>query len=482
MASEPKTASHVDALIAALRGVSVFEDLPDDQLRWFAERSTQSRVAPGDATVHEGEPADRLFVLLEGELHARKETGASDQPTFVMKAPAVTGVLPHSRMSLFPRTVRAVAPTWIAAFPKALFDDLLREIPELGPRLVSVMVDRAREVARNDQQHEKLLALGKLAAGLAHELNNPAAAAKRAIEELRSNLKSLIEANVRLDERPLSTEQRKYMACVERETLEACGVSISLGPLERSDREEAVTTWLEDHSVEQPWNLAPALVEMDWKADDLEDVAARFDRDDLACVFKRLAATVAVGRLAAEIENSVTRVSELVKSVKEYSYMDQSSEQEIDIHQGLESTLTMLSFRLRGITVKREFDRSLPKLVAHASALNQVWTNLIDNAVQAMSGKGTLTIRTCAEPGAIVVEVADSGPGIPPDIQARIFEPFFTTKGVGEGTGLGLDTVRRIAALHGGEVTFTSKPGDTRFRVRLPLRKPTSPASDPPRA
>ncbi|HBY58533.1 MAG TPA: hypothetical protein DEH78_01845, partial [Solibacterales bacterium] len=386
-------------------------------------------------------------------------------------AGAVTGALPHSRMVRYPRSARAVERTWLAKFPKVLFDDLLREIPELGPRLVNVMVDRAREATKNDQQHEKLLALGKLAAGLAHELNNPAAAAQRAVADLRGALKSLVQANVNLDERPLTTEQRSFLACAERETLEACGQALSLSPLERSDREEAVTAWLELHGVEQAWSLAPALVEMDWTESDLDEVALRFSREDLPCVFLRLTATVAAGRLSAEIENSVTRVSELVKSVKEYSNMDQSAEQEIDVHQGIESTLTMLSYRLRGVTVKREFDRGIPRIFAHGSALNQIWTNLIDNSVQAMNGAGELTLRTCRAPDAIVVEIRDNGPGIPEAVQPRIFEPFFTTKGVGEGTGLGLDTVRRIAAAHGGQVTFQSTPGDTRFQVRLPITR-----------
>jgi signal transduction histidine kinase len=240
--------------------------------------------------------------------------------------------------------------------------------------------------------------------------------------------------------------------------------------LERSDCEEAIAECLLRHGVSRAWELAPALVEAGCKSEWFDRIYAQFPPEAFPDLLARIAASLVIGGLLDQIENSTSRISDLVRAIKEYTYMDQGSEQEVDIHQGIESTLLMLRYRLKqGIALKLDFDRTLPKICARGSELNQVWTNLIDNAIDAMDGKGELRISTARELDRLLVEIGDNGPGIPPEVQAHIFEPFFTTKGVGQGTGLGLETVRRIVQEHSGEITVQSVPGDTRFQIRLPL-------------
>jgi len=260
------------------------------------------------------------------------------------------------------------------------------------------------------------------------------------------------------------------LADFERATGKRAGKPEPIDSLERSDREEALAQWLESRGVENAWDCALALVGAGLDSAALTPLAEALPPEAFRAAAMRIAASSALLRLVAEIENSATRVSELVRAIKEYSYMDQGPEQEIDIHQGLENTLLMLKHQLKhGVNVVRDYDRALPKIHARGSELNQVWTNLIDNAIDAMNGNGELRIRTSRELDYLLVEIRDNGAGIPPEIQSRIFEPFFTTKGIGEGTGLGLEMVYRIIRNHHGEITVASKPGDTRFEVRLPL-------------
>ncbi|MGH9614167.1 MAG: ATP-binding protein, partial [Bryobacteraceae bacterium] len=416
-----------------------------------------------------GAPATHMYVILEGEIQGHRESEAGER-VFTARAGEVTGILPFSRLKTLPATVRAVGFARVAALHKEHFHEMLTRIPLLVKRLVGVMSDRIRESAKADQQREKLAALGKLSAGLAHELNNPAAAAQRAAATLCDAVNYFRDANWRLDEQDLSREQRRTLADFERATGSRAGKPEPIDSLERSDREEALAQWLQSRGVENAWKLAPHLVSAGLDSAALTPVADALPPEALRDALMRIAASSALVRLVAEIENSVSRISELVRAIKEYSYMDQGPEQEIDIHQGLESTLLMLTHQLKhGVNVVREYDRSLPKFRARGSELNQVWTNLIDNAIDAMNGNGELRIRTSRELDYLLVEIRDNGVGIPPEIQSRIFEPFFTTKGVGEGTGLGLETAYRIVRNHHGEITFASKPGATSFEVRLPL-------------
>jgi len=453
-----------------LRMVPVFADLPADDLEWLAAQMTTAELASGETFIRGGSPADRMIVLLEGDMRLRVESGNTDSVTRIIRAPAVTGMLPYSRMTHFPATTRAVTKVRIASLPIDRFPDMLGRIPVLGPRLVALLSDRIRDFTKLQDQQEKMAALGKISAGLAHELNNPAAAASRAVSSLREAFQTFREAAARLDAHPLSAEQRAAVPALERESAQKAATPAPMDSLERSDCEETIAACLLRHGVARAWELAPALVDAGCKAEWFDRVYAQFPEEAWPDFLARLAASLTIGTLLDQLENSSSRISDLVRAIKEYTYMDQGADQEVDIHQGIESTLLMLRHRIKhGVTVKLDFDRTLPKICARGSELNQVWTNLIDNAVDAMNGKGELRIRTARELDCLLIEIADSGPGIAPEDLTHIFEPFFTTKGVGQGTGLGLETVRRIVQEHSGEITVQSVPGDTRFEIRIPL-------------
>jgi signal transduction histidine kinase len=374
-------------------------------------------------------------------------------------------------------TGRALAKTRVGRFHKRIFPEMLQRMPPLNDRLVGLMMDRVREITRLNEQQQKLAALGKLSAGLAHELNNPAGAVKRAAASLKEVREQLRGAYLRIDCRELTTAQRSFIAKFEQKALErAAGAPVaSTNSLEQSDREEELLTWMDDRGVLDGYQLTAGLVEAGVTTAELDSLADAVGIESLTDVLTRIHLVLLAARLIIEIEHSATRISELVKAIKDYTYMDQGPEQELDIHDGIESTLTILAYKLRKKSIKviREFDRELPKICAFGAELNQVWTNLFVNAVEAMNEGGELRIRTWGEPGNLMVEVRDNGSGIPEKIKPRIFEPFFTTKGVGEGTGLGLDTAQRVVRRHKGEISVESIPGDTRFLVRLPKRPAT---------
>jgi len=458
-------------LESALRSIDIFSDLREDQLQWFISNAEERTLSPGDALLQEGDPADALFVLLEGEVRGRRESGDGNAPGFSARAGQVTGLLPFSRMTRFQSTARATVPVRLLRLHKDRFPEMLQRIPELLPRLVGVMADRIREYSRAEQQRDKLSALGKLSAGLAHELNNPAAAAVRSAEGLRESMQELRRINKTLDDISLSCEERSALAAFEEGLMNHLASAVPLDALEQSDIEQEIAAWLNRRNIANASRLASGLVEAGVDRAALEKLGGRFQNDVLAHILARVVSSVGAERLTREIEASTGRISELVRAVKEYTYMDQAPEQQIDVHKGIESTLTMLKFRLkRGVEVKREFAPNLPRVFARGSELNQVWTNLIDNAIDAMGGKGELVIRTSRELDFVLVEIIDNGPGIPDSVKHHLFEPFFTTKGVGEGTGIGLDTVYRIVRGHRGEVSFESGPGRTSFQVRLPLK------------
>jgi signal transduction histidine kinase len=462
------TPNSVEALITELRQIPAFADLPEDGLRWLASQMTVVDLAPGGVLVTEGSPADRMFIILEGEIAGRSENAGAPL-SFTARAGQISGMLPYSRLTHFPLTTRATVHSRVALLHTSTFDEMLRRLPELGPRLVGMLADRVRDKTRADQQRDKLMALGKLSAGLAHELNNPAAAARRAAADLREAFQAARSARLHLDGRGLNIEDRVYLSQLECDW-EKNHPLTPMDSLEKSDRVDEIGRWLEQHQVPEPWILAPSLVDACCGISTLDELASRFHGETLVDVLKRLTSAFTVARLTGEIESSTTRISELVQAIKEYSWMDQAPEQEVDVHSGIESTLIILKYRLKqGVQVTRQYDRSIPRVCASGSELNQVWTNLIDNAIDAMSGKGELTIRTALELDRVLVEIGDNGPGIPPEIRGQIFDPFFTTKPVGEGTGLGLDTVWRIVQKHRGEIRVESSPGGTRFQVLLPV-------------
>ena len=449
-----------------LRAVPAFADLPDDQLDWFLSHAQEMHLAAGETYIRAGDPADWMFVILEGQMQFRGEFGG-ETIMITIKPGEVTGMLPFSRMKQFGVTGRAVTEGKILKFPASSFPELVQKMPELTTRLVALMSDRIREITRIEQQRDRLVSLGKLSAGLAHELNNPASAATRATSQLRSILKKIRDASLELGKRDLTPAQK-----AEIEKLEALFTQSDVVPpntLAMSDLEEQIDSLLRSHGQNDLWQLAAGLARRSIKPAVLESLFANLDPDTARAALVRIAASVEVASLLHEIESSTARISDLVRAIKEYTYMDQSPVQNVDVVKSLETTLTILHHKLKhGVVVKRDYQ---PVLLVNSfgSELNQVWTNIIDNAIDAMHGKGELRVRTYRDDGSAVVEIADNGPGIPADVQPHIFEPFFTTKGVGQGTGLGLDTVQRIVKKHRGNIQVISKPGDTRFQVWLPL-------------
>jgi len=452
---------------AELSRIPVFADLPEDQIAWFLDQSQELCLKAGDAYCRQGEPADALFVLLEGEYQFRADWGG-ETVMFPHSAGEVTGALPFSRMTLYTGSGRATTDGRVLRFPRPLFPELVQKMPELTKRLVGLMSDRIREATRFEQQRDRLASLGKLSAGLAHELNNPASAAKRAASQLRDALKRIKEASHELGRRELSEKQK-----AEIEKLEYSFTHRDEPPpdaLTISDLEEQIDSLLRSHGQTDLWQLAAELARKGIQAQALDSLFETLDPDSARAALVRVAASVEIANLLDQIESSTSRISDLVGAIKAYTFMDQAPLQNVNVIKSLETTLTILNHKLkRGVAVRREYER-VPLLVdSFGSELNQVWTNLIDNAIDAMGGKGDLWVRTRREDGCVVVEIADNGPGISPEIQSHIFEPFFTTKGVGEGTGLGLDTVQRIVKKHRGHIQVASKPGDTRFQVWLPV-------------
>jgi signal transduction histidine kinase len=460
--------------IEALRRVQVFADLPDEQLQWFADNASDLRFAMGDVVFRKGDKADTMVVYLEGEVHAYWDENDHDM-VYIARAgersTEVTGMLPFSRMTEFTVTGYAVTDVRLLRFPVRLFPEMMQRMPVLVQRLVGIMSDRVRESTTLDQQQDKLIALGKLSAGLAHELNNPAAGATRAANDLIETLKELRAADMRLCSHDLTEQQQESIDAFESKAIDHTATAKQLNSLDQSDREDEISEWLEAHGIAESWKFSANLVEAGMDSTALEQLLGAIPSTATADVLSRVNCQLAAAKLASEIKTATARISELVGAIKEYSYMDQAKVQELDVHKGLDNTLLILKYKLKkkNISVTRDYAESLPVIKAYGSELNQVWTNLIVNAVDAMSEGGTLKVRTKREPTDIMVEIRDNGAGIPASVRSRIFEPFFTTKQVGEGTGLGLDTVARIVRKHRGNVRFESRPGDTCFQVRLPI-------------
>jgi signal transduction histidine kinase len=452
--------------------MSVFADLPGDQLDWFLSQSQELNFKAGDVYWRQGDPADAMFVVISGHLQGRGELNGE---TFVfdLERGDVTGLLPFSRMKQFKVSGRAIADSVALRFPSSLFPELIQKMPVLTQRLVGLMADRIRETTRLEQQRDRLASLGKLSAGLAHELNNPASAAQRAASQLRKMLTKIRNASVELGRRELTAAQKS-----EIEKLEASFTQTDVIPpdaLTVSDLEEQIDSLLRSHGQTDLWMLAAGLARRNIKPEAVESLFATLEPETARAALVRIAASVEVASLLHEIESATSRISDLVGAIKEYTHMDQAPVQNVDIVKGLETTLTILNHKLKqGIVVHRDY-QPIPLLVnSFGSELNQVWTNLIDNAIDAMHGKGDLYVRTYREDDCVVIEIRDNGAGIPEEVQPHIFEPFFTTKAVGEGTGLGLDTVQRIVKKHRGNIQVNSVPGDTRFQVWLPLSPGTA--------
>jgi len=447
----------------ALRALPLFSDLSEASMSCL-EPGEVVVFEAGEVLVAEGGPTDFFYVMLDGELRASRNYGNQTVLLGIAKPGSFLGEVALLLDSPSVATVRALKPCRLFRLRKDDFWVMLGTCPSVAGQIFREMATRVRNLEGYSQQRERLASLGTMAAGLAHELNNPATAARRASAHLREVVENIQCFACELHHL-LNPEQWESL-------IDASEAAVTpLDPVTRSDREEEVATWLERQGVADGWKLAPALVNAGFSSKELLALAGKLPGESLAPALRWLEASLSLEALLNEIDGSTTRIAELVKAVKSYSHMDKSPMQQVDIHEGIENTLTMLGHKLKNVTVTRKFDRAVPRIMAYGGELNQVWTNLIDNAIDAVKGSGKICIATFLDDDQVVVEIADNGAGIPPEVQLHIFEPFYTTKGVGSGTGLGLMISNRIVAdRHGGEIEFESEPGDTRFKVRLPIK------------
>jgi signal transduction histidine kinase len=463
-----------------LRQVPLFKGLTEGQLREVLEEGSEEFILAGEVGGREGEPVDHLYVILEGEFRWSKKVDDGEVVMNTYGSGEFFAEVPLLLGKPFLATWRALADSRVFALPNETFRRMLTTHPPFSNAVLEMLAQRIQVLYSVAQQRERLSSLGTLAAGLAHELNNPVSAGRRAAGRLREGSENLRSLGMRLTRAASRGEiDPAQLDTLERIVREALGrdKAPALDTLKQSDKEDEVALWLEDRGVEEAWELSPTLVGARIGIADLKLVEAAVPSGTLADALGYLAAVLGVTGLVDEIEESSRRISNLVASMEGYSYMDRAPTQEVDVNEDLDNTLAILRHRLEGIEVERDYDESLPRITAHGSELNQVWTNLLDNAIDAVADgdeTGRIRLRTTYERDRLLVEISDNGPGIPEEIQDRIFEPFFTTKDVGEGAGFGLDVSYRIVVgRHGGDIRIVSKPGDTRFQVRLPMDEPS---------
>ncbi len=453
-------------IVEALKRVQSLQGLTDDELEWLALHGEEVCVPAGTMVFREGEPATKMWVLLKGEAHVRRSQGGL--ALFVGRAGQITGVLPFSRMKTHGGQGFAATDMWALQIDRSVFPEMLDAIPSMAQRCVSVLLDRVREMTRLEQQTEKLNALGKLAGNLAHELNNPASAAQRAASGLIEELQTYGHQKFLLGSLCLDTAHldkiRAWRCRMEEQAKREAVNSIT-----QAQREDELQRWLRDRGVEKTWQVAPDLAELGISTENLDELSEVLGGQHLDVVLTQFASSARTERMAQAMLDSTNRIFDLIRAVKDYSWMDQAPIQEVDIPQSLETTLTMLQSRLEKVEIERRYAAELPRISAYASELNQVWMSLLENALDAMNNEGKIVLTVQVSGDFLVTEIWDNGPGIPTEIQARIFEPFFTTKAPGLGLGLGLDTAQRIVRQHRGYLHVESQPGETCFQVRLPI-------------
>jgi len=460
--------------IEDLKKVIALSDLPEEHLRWILERSEYEEREDGNLLVNYGEPAEVMWILLEGKVSFYMNVNGRQVFYFTFDNDNATGgvggLLPYSRMKTSPGYAYATGKVRYLRFHKKHFSELEQLNPEFIQRLIGYMTERARAFATTQLQHEKVNALGNLAAGIAHELNNPASAIDRISSELIKRLKRNYELTEKLLAHKISAEHiqsiRNLVDAKEKVTEK------KLSPLQRIEKEEVITDWLEQNGLIGNHLAGETFAEAGFSADDLESIKGNVGREPFIHVLHWIENLLSSQRIMKDLEEASRRISHLVSAIKSHVHMDRTSAlQPTNIHTDIENTLTLLGYKLRekNIAVKKIFCNNLADVPAYVGELNQVWTNIIDNAIFALPKKGELTIETSCDENNVKVCIIDNGPGIPKEILSRIFDPFFTTKKVGEGTGIGLDLVNRIIKHHNGEIKVNSVPGKTEFSVCIPI-------------
>ena len=461
-----------ERVLDCLRSVPLFRQLPEEKLAWIHEHAEEVRLDEGALIARQGDPPDGFYVVMEGETEWTRRVGQEEVFAVTLGEGTIFAELIMVLDAPYPTTGHAVTDVGLLRLDVPSFWEMLRICPEVLRGILATSVERAELHESVTQQHGKLISLGTMAAGLAHELNNPAAAIGRSAAEAREAFQEAAEKAAKLGSLPLTEEQRSFVAGLPEEVARRSGTAATLDSLEVSDLEDELATWMEDRGIEEGWEVSPALASAGLDTAWLEWLAERVPEEALGGVLGWLRATMAGGELLREIEGGSARISELVGAIKTYTHMDKAASKKVDVHAGLNSTLIMLGHKLKkgDVEVVRDYEKNLPHVCGRAGELNQVWTNLLDNAIDAVDGHGRITVKTANENGRVLVEVSDDGPGIPDAVRERIFEPFYTTKDVGEGTGLGLDISYRVVVEdHKGDIRVFSEPGDTRFQVRLPI-------------
>ncbi|MGH8859942.1 MAG: ATP-binding protein [Jatrophihabitantaceae bacterium] len=460
--------------IDELRTLFLFERLSDEQLGWLCERGRIQVFEPG-WIAREGEPASCFFVMIEGSIALSRQVGGDDvEISRTDQRGVYTGAwaayLGDRLPQTYPGSTRALTRTRMYVLAASDFAEFMRVWFPMPLHLLEGLFFGNQKNQSTVAQRERLLALGSLSAGLTHELNNPAAAAGRATSSLRDRVAHMRQKLAAIAGGAWDRRQLETLIQLQQRAVEQVAKAPDLSPLEAADREDELTDWFDQHAIGNGYEIAPTFIASGIDVAWLDEVAAIVDENMLEGAVRWLNYSLETELLMNEIEDATTRISTLVGAAKQYSQMDRAPHQVLDVHELLDSTLIMLSRKIGDVQVVKDYDRSLPDIPVYGAELNQVWTNLIDNALQAMDGAGTLTIRTRRLEDLIEIEIGDSGPGIPAENVSRIFEPFFTTKPVGQGTGLGLDISWRIVVnKHHGDLSVQSAPGDTRFRVRLPI-------------
>jgi signal transduction histidine kinase len=462
----------VEKIADALQNVSPLQGLPFEDRLWLARHGEEVVADPGDVLFEETTAADRMMMILKGEIHVHRSRSGTI-PIFIGRTGQMTGLLPYSRMKTFGGHGVAATKVWALMVHKSLFPQMLEAIPSMSQRVVSTLLDRVREVTRIEQQAEKLTALGKLAGNLAHELNNPASAAQRAASGLMTELRANRQNRFKLVNLCLTEEQTLRVQEWERLVFER----EPAGPREAGEliqHEEALRKWLTALPCEDAWDVAPSLAEHGVTIKDLEELHSILEANGTCVTLQYFARYLRSTRSVETLIASTARIFDLISAIKTYSNMDRAAILDVDVPAGLDATVQMLQSRMRNVKVERDYQVDVPCISAYGAELNQVWTALIENALDAMaevSRPRTLKLICRVEGEMLLVEIQDNGPGIPPELQDRVFEPFFTTKPPGHALGLGLDHAMRVVRKHRGYLEVRSEPGNTRFRVRLPLNQ-----------